>query len=62
MSEPESASHQGGVNSGADLLERQRNGSIVRVVRTVSPSFVVTVFVGINGGPLRGTGWPGWGA
>lgn len=22
----------------------------------------MTVFVGTNGGPFRGTGWPGWGA
>jgi len=29
----------------------------------VRPSFVVTAFVGINGGPFRGnTDWSGWGA
>ena len=62
MSELEGESHQGWVNSGADLPERQQTASMAQGVRTVRPSFVVTVFVGINGGPFRGTGWPGWGA
>lgn len=62
MSGPGGASHQGWVNSGADLPVRQQTARMAQVVRTVRPSFVVTVFVGINGGPFRGTGWPGWGA
>ena len=52
----------GRVNSGVDLPGRQRTGKIARGVRTVRPSFVVTVFVGMNGGPIRVTGLPGWGA
>ena len=51
----------GRVNSGADLLERQWTRKIARGVRTVRPSFVVTVFVGMNGGPMQVTGPPGWG-
>jgi len=50
----------GVVSSGAEPLERQRTGRIAQGVRTVRPSFVVTVFVWINGGPFRRTGRPGW--